>query len=790
MAVSVAALAILITSVRRRSAVATVAVLVLFLGLAGLHRSALWGGPLDDLAGRGSVATMEGTVVREPSFTDDERWWTVVRLRQVDGTTTRERATLHGHGDPPPLGSTLVLRAFAHPLDDETGFGGYLRRQHVVASIDPIGPFEVRTGPGWLLTSTEHVRMRVRQAAMQGLEGDRAGLAVGLVIGDTRLLDRATQERMRDVGLTHLVAVSGTNVALVAGGVWLVCLGLGVGARGRRILAALTIAWFVVLTRAAPSVLRAATMAGAVLVADARGTGRQAVHALSVAVLVLLAVDPALAGSLGLALSASATAGILVLAPRVAIRLRRLPRPVASLVAVSIGAQVATAPVLLATFGQVPLTSVPANLVAVPAATLARMIGALGTLVAAVDVTAAAWVLRLSDPALRVVLAAARMPDLPVVSLARPGLVVTTIGVVIWVVARRGGVTARAGMATAALGLVLLAPVPRPDPITLTVTVIDVGQGDAVLIQGGGARILVDGGPDTTQVADWLRRRGIRHLDLVVQTHPHLDHTVGLPAVVRRLRVDAVWLRHAPTSTPFEQDLRDAAAERGVPIVEPVGGQAARVGDLVVHVLSPPPGLPFAGSRSEVNAMSLVLRVDQGQRRALVTGDAEHDAQWRMLAAPDTLRAGMLTVPHHGGATSVDEFLPTVAAEVGTISAGLDNRHGHPHPATLAALDAAGTEVRRTDLEGTIRVTVPEVVREPAAVGSGHALGPPDHGRRPAVDAAGHAATPRRPVVRGSRPGRRGARRHGTDRPARTANAVAVRRSRLRGDPRCRGPTR
>ena len=173
---------------------------------------------------------------------------------------------------------------------------------------------QVSADEGALIRSTNHVRDRVRNAAARGLAGDRAGLAVGLVTGDTSLLSAATEERMRDAGLTHLVAVSGSNVAVVVAGVAMACGLLGIGRRGRTLAMVVALAWFALLTRAEPSVLRASVMAGAVLVAQWRGVPGSSVHALAVAVLVLVLVDPALAGSLGLLLSAGATAGVLVLA--------------------------------------------------------------------------------------------------------------------------------------------------------------------------------------------------------------------------------------------------------------------------------------------------------------------------------------------------------------------------------------------------------------------------------------------------------------------------------------------
>lgn len=762
-------------SVVRRLVVCGV-VLVAGAGLAASHRGLLLGGPADRLARGGGEADLVGRVASEPSLVDEDRWWTIVRLAQLDGRRTHERVFLRGDRDPPVLGEVLAFRATARPLEPTEGFDGYLQRRHVVARVDPVTAPRVRAPPGRLLASTEHVRSRVRDAATRGLDGDRAGLAVGLVTGDTRLLSVQASDRMADVGLTHLVAVSGSNVAIVLAGVALVTGMVGVGARGRRVLVVGAVAWFVVLTRAEPSVLRAAVMASAVLAARARGVGTHAVHALSVAVLVLVAADPALAGSLGLLLSAAATTGVLVVAPVVARRLHRWPRPAAVLVSVTVGAQLAVAPVLLATVGEVPLASIPANLLAVPAAALASTIVGTGTIVALLHPGTAGVVFALADLPLGIVLAASRVPELAVVSPQQPAVLLVAFGVTGWLLASRGTRTARAALTLAAMGMALLVPVSRPVPSVLTVTAIDVGQGDAVLVEGAGARILVDGGPEDDVVASWLRRRGVAWLDLVVLTHPHADHAVGLPEVLDRVRVGAVWLRETQADSGFEADVRDAAGAAGVAVVEPVAGQRASVGGLVVHVLSPPRGRPFVGSDSEVNEMSLVLRVDQGDRRALLTGDAEAEAQARLLASPSALRAGLLKVPHHGSSTSETALFTAVGAQVALVSAGRDNDYGHPHRDVLAALRRSGTRVRRTDLEGTVTVAVPPL-------GSRHVLGAPPDGRRRPAAPAGHRTPGPRPDLGRRRAVGRHLRRQRAGGTARTAHPVALRWPGVRGDP-------
>ncbi|TVP68150.1 MAG: DNA internalization-related competence protein ComEC/Rec2 [Nitriliruptor sp.] len=683
-------------------------------GGVALRDEAARAGVLTRLAATGGLLPVELTVVTEPRPIA-RGWHVLARVDEVAGTAVRERVALVLEEEPPALGERWRATASARPLPDG-GYGVWLAQQHARVVLDVEGI--ERLGPGGpAARSTEWLRSRVRQAATRHLDARTGGLLVGFVTGDTRLLPAEDREAMQATSLTHLTAVSGTNVAIVIGGV----LGLAGLLRAppvvRRTAVAAVVPWFAFLTRFEPSVLRAGSMALLLLLAGVRGHVRDARHALAVAVLLLVLLDPRLAASLGLLLSATATAGVLLVAPVVRDRLpARIPRRVATLVGVTVGAQVAVLPVLLATFGELALVSVPANLLAVPAAVVAATLSFVATALAVVHVELAAWGFALAGPGARTVLLVAEHLSGrgAAIDVARPLTVVAAAAGLLWLLASTRGVARRVGAAVTVLAL-LLAGLPAVTgslrPAGLTITAIDVGQGDAFLVESPAARVLVDAGEDGT-AARWLRQHGRRQLDLVVVTHPHLDHVGGVPEVLRRIRVGAVWALPLPTELPEAAEVWRVAAARGVPVRAPSRSTTVQLADLTIEVLHPPPGRPYRFARSELNESSLVLRFDHGGARLLTTGDIELEAQRDLLASDrQRLRAEVLTVPHHGAGTTDPAFLAAVAPQVAIISAGEDNRHGHPHADTLAALDALGAQVRRTDSEGTVTVRVPRPQR-------------------------------------------------------------------------------
>jgi competence protein ComEC len=790
----------------RRGTAATAALLaVLAVGLAGTSArlASADHGLLRQLADRGGTVPVVVTVAHEPRPTA-LGWHAVVRVEEVAGTTTRERAAITLETDPPPLGQRLTATASARPLP-AGGYGRWLARQHAAVVLDA-RRWEPHGRPGPLARSTEHVRATVRTAATARQPARVGGLLVGFVTGDTRLLDDEDARAMQATGLTHLTAVSGTHVAILAAGVLGACALARVGGWGRRWLLAGVLVGFAFLTRFQPSVLRAGTMGLVVLLAGVRGVPRDARHALAGAVLLLVLVDPLLAGSLGLLLSASAAAGVLVLAPLVRERLHRLPRRLAAVLAVTVGAQLAVVPLLLSTFGEVPLASVPANVVAVPFAAVAIAGAFLAALVSVAVPTLGAWLFAATGLPARVVLWSAHaFADVGwIANTGRPATVLLLGLGALWLVAtprRRPARTALAVVTAVAIAGAGWPLVHGRLPVrTLTVTAIDVGQGDAFLLESPEAKVLVDAGEDDT-AARWLRANGRRHLDLLVVTHGHLDHVGGTAPVLRSVRVGTVWYRHVPTELPAIGELFAAAAERSVPVRGPATGDRAVVGDLLLEVLSPPPGRPYRWSRSELNDTSIVVLATWQGRRVLLPGDAEAPAQADLLALAarwgrsDLLDVDLLTVPHHGSATTDPAFLRATRPQVAVISAGRDNRHGHPHPAVVAVLDELGAEVRRTDLEGTVRVEVP-ARRPPTAgsrprvvagscrrhqrVGSAHAARAPPRRRRRPPPAPRARAAAGRPARRGSRPPRRDLRRPGDRAPARAAHRLAVRGPDLR----------
>jgi len=251
-------------------------------------------------------------------------------------------------------------------------------------------------------------------------------------------------------------------------------------------------------------------------------------------------------------------------------------------------------------------------------------------------------------------------------------------------------------------------------PARLTVDFIDVGHGDAILVTSpAGKRVLVDGGRGESgaAVAAFIRARSVAPLDLVVLTHRHADHLGGLAAVIAapgaRLFLDAATPEGTRAhASPAYTRLIALLAEHGIPVREARRGRSVDLGGGAVLVLLTPPEPPIAGSRSDVNANSVVARLELGQVRMLLTGDAEAVTEDWLLDSGADVRADVLKLAHHGSAySSSPRFLAAVHARLAVASCGPVGHVGQLDPGTAARVERTGARLYRTDLDGTIEVS-------------------------------------------------------------------------------------
>jgi len=247
-------------------------------------------------------------------------------------------------------------------------------------------------------------------------------------------------------------------------------------------------------------------------------------------------------------------------------------------------------------------------------------------------------------------------------------------------------------------------PAPASPPSVqeqLWVHFIDVGQADCTLLECNGQYALVDGGNDADgqAVAAYLAMQGVAKLDLIVATHPHEDHIGGLADIIDTIPVDTIWSSAIPNSNNTIRNFQKSVSNRGLEIQQPLVGQVFNLGGATITVLGP------VKEYEDVNNLSIVLMVQHGNKRFLLTGDMERIAENDLVESGADLKADVLKVGHHGSETSTGyRFLREVMPTYAIISCGKDNSYGHPHEDPLSRLRDAEATVLRTDESSTIVV--------------------------------------------------------------------------------------
>ncbi len=616
----------------------------------------------------------------------------------------------------------------------------------------------------------DDLRRAVGDAVASVLPEPEAGLAEGMLVGLRERVDRGLAADFTAAGVSHVVAISGWNVSLVIAALAPL---LGRVRRGpRAVVLVLAIAGFVVFAGASASVVRAGVMTSLVVVARSTGRAGAASSALALAIAGLVIAEPASVGDPGLQLSASATVGLMLWGSTVGGRLRPhvpavVPDGVVETFALSLAAEAATLPFVLADFGRLSVVAPIANILVAPlvAPSMAvAAVGALGGVAGTVGIPGPLTLL-LALPGwavlgamIALVRLAAAVPFASVLVPAPFGAIGgLAVGAVIAFVAvgpkiRRGArrdavgnrprasrvassprpsATARTGrpgpqpaarrvVAVAALGavvalavLVSAAGVLARPPGTIRVTVLDVGQGDAILVEGDlGSRMLVDGGPDPQRLLTVLDSRlppWDRRVDVLVLTHPHEDHAAGLATLVERYAVHHVFEPGMEGPGPGYRAFEAALEARGVAAGRLTTGDRLSVDGLGLRVLWPDrnavPRTPPDGGTS-INNVSIVLLGTFGPRRMLLAGDVEQAID-PILLRHGLAHVDLLKVAHHGSATSsTDPLLDVLRPAVAVVSVGARNPYGHPSAATLGRLRAHGADVYRTDRNGTVEVDV------------------------------------------------------------------------------------
>ena len=695
---------------------------VALLGIGLLAVGLWWGGlrlaMLDESVLRARIGEAGDAVVTVTGPARSSRYALRVpgEVNRFAGEAMHESVLLELPRDrAPPEGAVIEMRARpVEPRGPETGFDerGWLARRGVHVVLRG-GPFRIVGRRGGIGGVADRLRAGIASALARGTTGERRALLEGVVLGDETEIDAGLRDDFKTSGLYHLLAVSGQNVAFIVAGVLGLAWLLGIPRLAAEMVALTSIAAYTLAVGWQPSVVRAAVAGGLASLAWLASRPRDRWHFMAVGALVLLIWTPTALLDPGFQLSFTAVAAIFIGVPWLDTRLERLPGPVALpravrlSIAISVACGLATAPILWLDFQRVPLWTVLANAMAEPAVGPLLGLGLAAAVVSPVLPTAATALSWLAGwPAAWIAFSARFVARLPLASSSSPwvflafGLAVALMfglqRLPAW--RRRMPVTV-----LVALGLVGCAWwLTRPShewqpPAGLRVTFLDVGQGDAELLEVKEGAILIDTGPPEGQVDRQLTSMGRHTLAAVVLTHPHRDHVGGVPALLAHLRVGELIDPEQPAPGYDEKAALRAAHEHHVSVVVAREGDEYRIGGLRLRILWPDRG----GLRGEdPHDHAVVILASYGATDILLPADAESNVTSRLpLRAVEVLK-----VAHHGSVdTGLADELRILRPRIAVIEVGAHNDYGHPRAETLATLRAfPGLTLYRTDENGRL----------------------------------------------------------------------------------------
>jgi competence protein ComEC len=705
---------------------------------------------------------IKGVIIGDPDIRDRSTRLAVaaeeIRLesgwRDVEGTVlvTVPRYPEYDYGDLLLITGELQTP----PRLDDFDYKGYLAHQGIYTTIYYPKVAVIEGGHGSpLLAGIYDLRQNMAATLAEVLPEPQASLAQGVLLGLRGNIPDDLRTDFTRSGTAHVLAISGLNLGIMAG----LLVGFGLWLFGRRhylyVWLAFVIIWFyTIITGMNPPVVRGAIMASMFLFAEALGRQRSSLAALTFTAAVMVGVSPYILGDASFQLSFLAMAGLIFIFPPLRDAGRRLISArlgdegflVATLnlvidsMSATLAAIIAVWPLIAYYFGIFSLVGPLATFLVTPVLPVIIVLGSFTMLFGLASTVVAQFFGWLVWPFLTYMILVVTGTGSPSISSVEVGWInpvfiicyYVVLALLIWLHARwqrvrslfagaagvmKAGASKSGGITRVlkwvivpllvAAVLVTYTAATMPDD-KLHVSFLDVGQGDAILIQKGSKQVLIDGGPSPQSVTLELSREmpfWDRSIDLVVLTHPHGDHVGGLLEVLRRYDVGQVLYPSLDYESSLYGEWRRYIVETGITSTIACAGQCIDLGDGITLEVLWPTAIPFAGSDADIDNNSVVLLLRDGDISFLLTGDSQSEVEWELIRGRAGVNATVIKLGHHGSITSTTAaFLAVVDPQVAVICVGANNTYGLPDEEVITRLEGRVGEanVYRTDINGTI----------------------------------------------------------------------------------------